>query len=885
MADPSPRKWYNCGHFLSKFNNENEEHSPQALGVAAPLGADEYLLLIKKFSGSLFAVHPHLGVTSKNSANNIYRDVAAHLIHRYLEVVGLAAADVYRWCTDTGTTICGEVVVPDYLGEHGARPETAFFVVTSAARDGRILSYPEMLAVATRWRLPIAEGIVVDHVAAAAVESRVHAWRFAGFDDDFHTVYADHADHVTPIATFLSHKALQGSDRPDGRSILEGLVSMRMRGDVALVASRLRAYTEAVAPHLAGIMALFQAQGRIIAEPGFEASATKLIAENQLNVERDVSPDTDAGRLLHHLRQVYAGKGMIRCPVYRIDEHNLAAMIYVGKDGVFYDHAMFPGLPPLYRCHSVCTIPPPSPIATTSHDAVVAVAKLKCGEYIKRTFGIRNKLPVASVAAHMVSYDRFMETWGVPKDLRPVWRTGARAWAEYACGRDIVSNDYLKHVHLLADRPPKQLPPHAVYVCNFSNKEISPGDYFPDHAPSAGKDLHPGCYQVGATPPNLNAVQAPERTLLIVVPPEAGCKDVRRQKTYDKFSAERYAPMIPTALDGVAGARADFPTGRELKLARPAVSVTVVLCVPPGGLKTTMLAAMYPDAPSMTKLTKPDAGDSPLIVINSDEVKALDKNPDDLFKAAVASGRYQHIVYDKNVPDLNKGLAKIVRLCGQAHVRFHLIVPETLPDRAVCLERVRARPVMQFDTVDAMAAFDSIHAACATSLKAAQRIPGATIVPFDPAAWVAPSTAIFIDDLPTATADYRSANYCCLEIYVNSHRTACHMTLFPPGVRIPQGYRDAEGRIVDVDVTSFHRLSRGDDVIYYWMATTNKLVGLADNPLQRAIWHITANLSGTNTLKGKAVADHLRGDVVGWTSETINTDRHTVTGRLSIATC
>ncbi|KOO21502.1 RNA ligase [Chrysochromulina tobinii] len=200
--------------------------------------------------------------------------------------------------------------------------------------------------------------------------------------------------------------------------------------------------------------------------------------EDALHAARWTMLDADASALL-------AGQGVQQRFLSHVYAHRVTLKAYnyngyrqlqvdVGDDQIFFGwkmHIALGGVAPLYRGMVVQYDgfePPPLDVVMATADAhawgadvalskavpptslpgarVLGIAKLKCLNYLMRTFGVRNVLPMLidrGAAAYVAATERFLKIWGVPTEHHERLRTTFSQWAREVAllGAAVASSD------------------------------------------------------------------------------------------------------------------------------------------------------------------------------------------------------------------------------------------------------------------------------------------------------------------------------------------------------------------------------------------------------------------------------------------------------------
>eukprot|EP00736_Rhodelphis_marinus_P003503 Rmarinus@m.18625 len=735
---------YTNGHFFGKFDNVDASNPTAMLGGYEAQPGD-LLALTKKPSGSLLTVQPYIGITSKNSARGPYHQVMSYALSGVLGLSGKTLGQLMEFCTNESVSVCCELVVPHFLGDHGATPNTGFFVVTAIMYDHKPLPPWDVLDICGEWGLPVNESFFIPHAHMCVAEQRLLADRFRMSDSDVPTLFEGFQEEVVHVGSLFPQSILQGE-------LLEGFVAMWVKSDLDRIRSARDLYDNRMRDITPRIIAFFKETGEFLHDAEAEDIPSqptfRHIGPLSLPVsEQVVSTRTPNSRLVHELGAFYPEA--VRFPCYetgykadeaanlsgreldaelrlrnlslegteeekrtRLAEFPSVTVVFVHgtNDNVFYDHGLHQlgeDLPQLYRCHTLrnCKGPPQTRTVDSKGFQVIAMVKIKT-RYIRRTFGCRNLLEglyERGLSHYMRCFDRMLSIWRVPADLHREWRQEALTHAEYFLAQEepVTSGNYLRVLDKFAPLPPP--PPHAIVVCNFTGTSIpNPSSFaaahFPHHrAKPPGRDaLRPGQYVIVEVPPP--PVTHPDRTLLIVLPPPED-KAVppsfakRHESTMRRFAEGSFGPLRLTELDGVASAPADFEPLPEPELESPEVRVVLFPGAPPGCGKTTLAQRLYPDADVVQDAKFKVTRRNQVVIVHSDLLRARALDPDAVFKKIVAEPPFPcTVVYDKNIPS-EEGMRKIAyKLCGKVekNVRLAFVVPSSI-DRELCLSRLLLR--------------------------------------------------------------------------------------------------------------------------------------------------------------------------------------------------
>ena len=449
--------------FYPKFENEQPDQQIRSILLEqAPL-----LEVSLKHSGSLLLWSGGRRFYSKNSADNVFTLVGELLLKQHLRRAG---GPSWEACSDhiqaNRLTLSFEVVTT-CLGDHGARPNRDFLILTAVADQtmGTFYSTQQVLELARRWSLPHNDIWMIR-------PDRFFEW----FDSVRET---GTASTVLPaltkraqvhVASLYPHDVFQGE-------ILEGLVVRQV-----LEGSELPEACPPLVPpdtpdchELAGDdeAPVFRANLRKLwkdaqsekgdATDNLRCKLTALLGDRELKEVSDVhipsllapladSSDTETARIARLIRKVDSLKAKVTYRVFR-EEDRVLCIIHAHFDQVFqtYRKAMEQGDMPLYRGFSIELLSqlPSSPEVVPMEEDVpeVLMLKMKFLPYMVRTFGIRNGLRLlkGGKIAYLTYIEGLMRRWQISEKARHEWRQFFAAWADYVAvsGNDIKESSYL----------------------------------------------------------------------------------------------------------------------------------------------------------------------------------------------------------------------------------------------------------------------------------------------------------------------------------------------------------------------------------------------------------------------------------------------------------
>lgn len=365
------------------------------------------------------------------------------------------------------------------------------------------------------------------------------------------------------------------------------------------------------------------------------------------------------------------------------------------------------------------------PAAAGAACRVVAIAKLKCLAYLARTFGVRNLLNTLldhGPREYLVQVDRFMATWGAPADRQGALRATLARWAEYVAAlappdRERLRASYLPFLEpFLEGKAPtfeatSALAKHSVVVVNLTGEPLGDAwrQAFAHLGLSEGTTKRAGVWAESDRPVGASWLSKSGAPFVVMVLPPwpagaptsdgpAGCDGHQALVLAKKYEAMRRVSAKDLGIRELwfldPGATAQDMHARAMTLGtalhepepvdapRPGVHVVAILCLPPGGGKSSLCAEL-----ALRGCT----------VVSSDQCQASGERFETRLHSALKAGGC--VVVDKNVPNLD-GLRNLVRALHRSEnslgidVWLHTVVPEELgaAQADVCLTRLRGRP-------------------------------------------------------------------------------------------------------------------------------------------------------------------------------------------------
>ena len=523
----------------------------------------------------------------QNGVGNRFSRMGALLLRTHFDAVwdGSGATQFAAWWQHAEAhSLCYsfECVVPAILGDHGATPSAAYMVLTcvSHTKSGTFLSPAQLLVLATHWRLPLNEVWYVPWERAAAIEEALHAARWTMADSDAQAVLAGSGEHQA----FLTHGETQGE-------VLEGFVMMALDANVEDLAPLIAKYEAAVGGRRKLALLAAMSCGRQCKER--EAA---LLA--QLDTPSELWPEWPAvlpfeprrlttmsttevwervcssaggplGRLFTTLRAMYSHRVSLKAYMYK---GVLQIQLEVKDDQIFFGwglHVALYAVAPLFRGMVVSFDAPLAAVEEEVGQAgqagidgalevaalaeavpatrVLGIAKLKCLNYLFRTFGIRNQLPCLlkqGPRAYIARTENFFRNWSVPEEHRPRLREVFSRWAievhaQHPTVRaDLETGSYLRTLEPLL-RGEQQLAEadaasgglsglerFALVIVNLTGGDLRTDTlplYAPGMLPLTRKDgaeaARPGTVSMVKRPPGGRALATGEPPMLVLVFP------------------------------------------------------------------------------------------------------------------------------------------------------------------------------------------------------------------------------------------------------------------------------------------------------------------------------------------------------------------------------
>lgn len=720
-------------HFLTKFNNQDKDsllsERPSAVGARC-------LLVSKKHSGHLVMAPPFY---SKNGVGNSYSRLGELLLRQHFSAVWPDDPSAFEkwWDHATEHSLCYsfECVAPRVCGDHGATPRAAYMVLTCVVHTGGegILSPAELLTLGAAWRLPLNQAWYVPWESSAAIERELHNARWTITDSEADVLLSRSGSAAGAVEQcFLRHVDCQGE-------VLEGFVLMALDTPLEMLQPLVRAYDSAVAPHRAEALrralelgdACHTREASLMGSletPGFREPTRHSLSRDKC-WELACSGDGPLPRLFRVLRDSYAHRVVLKA--YK---HNgqTQLQIDIRDDQIFYGwplHVASQRVAPLFRGMVVQygeAPSPPLPLSAAISSCpsalgsvpigrvpvhVLGIGKLKCLEYISRTFGVRNLLNVVlehGPAPYLQRVERFFSNWSVPEEHRPVLREKFGGWARLVARlpapdrQELSDRSYLKYLEPYLNGDPatcgdgdagRLMELYSLMLVNLTGRELLPSekDAFASGMTPSRTASQAGTYCVVPTPPTARHFCPEVPTVVVILAPREGA-DVKWSKMYDRCrdlhrtawsgggeGSPDHVFDNPSAAEW-AGIIRDLPPPAAARAAssRKQRVLYVSAALPPGGGKSHLFALMQ---------------NQDCAVASSDAARAAGRSFDEDLRKMLDT--HPAVCYDKNVPnaDALAKLCKVVKAIKERHnlsVRVLLVIPSHL-DPNVAWDRVLAR--------------------------------------------------------------------------------------------------------------------------------------------------------------------------------------------------
>jgi len=721
-------------NFLPKFDNQSDNKR-----LAQVVGEKGVLYVSKKHSGSLVMAPPFY---SKNGTGNEFSRMGGYLLYEFFKAVWPQNGKekfVEWWKDAESRNICYsfECVAPRVLGDHGATPSSAYMVLTcvSLTDQERFMSPSELLEIATRWRLPLNEVWFVDGRFADQVESALHKERWTMQDEDASAILDQFVEGEHQC--FLSHSETQGQ-------VLEGFVLMALDADSKEMAKLVENYNETMKPFKTAALARTEEIGKQCLDP---EQGKKLLAglrdktieplnlpevfQEPEKLKKDFSQahlvdiiskhlaPSRVQKLLLRLTNTYGHVSSLIPYSYKGD---LQLHLHIRDDEVFYGwplHTQDSSTGMLFRGMVVTLKQGQGALelpSVPSDVRILGISKLKCLNYMWRTFAVRNRVGILmkrGKADYLKTIKQgFYKPWGIPKEYCDRLDVFFSRWADFALTlnkseKESLSKGYLEFVERFLEQTPFPMTASSDQLMNTStliSVYVVHFDPFLElQASSLGLDLKTGLmsesngfrgtFRYADKFPNAGSLQAVD---VVLVCPPVNLKS-GKYNAFVKKTLPRLTEVFPDTLFVMdPSSKLDW----EQKLLKHQANLNqqtdvshlpkrVVICaagLPPGGGKSSLFAELKSYGKSRS--------DFPFEFKSSDDFKGRDAF-EKKFIACFEGGNddIRYIGYDKNIPN-SDGMKRLMGVLAPLRQRFNMhilvVVPETL-DHDVLWNRVKQR--------------------------------------------------------------------------------------------------------------------------------------------------------------------------------------------------
>ena len=792
-------------HFLPKFDNlKSTEPDPVSL-----MTSEDILLVTKKHSGSLILLHAvllnnadpvngwALVINSKNGTNNEFSIAAEHYIRAQFRGVfgeqwNVMFTDFVAFLGLHSFTFCFEFVT-SFLGDHGEKPNMPYAVLTTvsqfceAKQESRFASLPEMVELASRFRLILNEMWVISAKDSVRVSGELHAMRWTGEDDEF-TTYLD-SECECKVHSMLPHNIGQGQ-------LLEGLVVQVCRASTDTLSEMqensrsLLQYKESLQDALRKYgedMSCFE--GSVLNLPSFSPPThTSSVSDVKGFLSAHSSGCDPISLLFADVKELGSKLRFISLKVVERCQ-NKSVIVHVHQDQIFFDYARgkIPAAADLYRGMEVFIqrVVPVTPISEESSNRlaytipglqwkILGISKWKNWQYLRRTFCMRNTLSTLFRSGHdafMSIVLRQFQNWGLPRQHYDINRALISCWGKWMLVQDdskkkfmTDSNkfSYLSYLErflpqynsgslnsLLVDESEKKN--ITLFVLYFEVirpdwlEQVTSGyEIREKHKLNKNSPYLPGvAYIMNGKLPKLSDCKSP--FCILVAPPSDECIDRRILGMYDQFLFST-SEMKPRPLIFEIRNELQLPEMRnqlevfEKTHVPKRVFLIAYLGLPPGSGKSTMSAALL-DSIEKSSLRGTIVSSDHFGMIHGAGSSSAKTEFECAVVSALTSGA-DVVIFDKNIPSMS-GYDSMRTIAARAALPKLTIVPlvprEITPlDLDLFLRRVLTRPpgshtltadseIPGFSSVDSFVS-EVFGNPCLNFVPVAQLLPGSIVL-------------------------------------------------------------------------------------------------------------------------------------------------------------
>ena len=943
--------------FLPKFNNIKKSK------LVYKKENKTFLIVFDKLSGSLGLLN---GFHSKNGTNNQFsRSLLIILENSYISTLGKIEGpkklgELLKYIDDNNISPCFEVVAGN-LGDHGATPKSAFAALLAVTVDGVSWPLHKVIEFAEEWLLDLPCMRVIDPDNATEIEKTLHSIRFYESSATQVNNFLDKSSGVISkcgMNHFLFHgDVLEGFViRESPLEILDDLIkiiqkynetmslicSMRLEGALELgklCNSKDPEYLKRLQQSAGGVRPIDPITGEEYtpSEPVYvqmtDDEKWKFIFNNA---------DGKLRTMLETLKRSYSKKIIL---TFYTDKKGVRVIVNIKNDEVFYSI-------PLHIKMSKCSTlerglvlrfeytTTPTTTDTTIPDVLLGtleyeqsdellikplgIAKLKCLNYIWRTFGVRNTINDLITKGKLYYMTKLIpnlfDNWNIPTDCQSALISIFDTWADFVF--DILTNEerkqlneypntYLKYLEpLLASNNPRLYPAAKLVtgiVCDsatsltIGNASLLPpiaivGDFptsdillkilkkrgYVERSLTKLEELGPGSFRHYKNIPPIT--KDLDISHLIIFGPEGKQMEALNKRVPDICQITNPTDeQILAIIEERTFNSSDFPNKE--------VNILTGLAIPTGGGKSSLLKAIK----GIHMIVSSDACAKRSINFDSEFLKTINEAPDGAT-----------IGYDKNIPDL-PGLLKLIKLLRSLpkYIKINLmfIVPASLDDKQIkmCIERVETREgheCLSITTPDYLGIIDFFVRTSRRFLDDAQKMNGALV-----------TNAMFentnfegitleqllsikspLDKLYTRNIEQDQQDQQCNYVEGMIPGTGLHVTILPP--KSTDSLKDwiiykgklskLVGKILTCLISRYVIFTKKDDIdskkdIIVGVFLVNHLDGLEEDqhyPLQRPYYHITDNgsLFNCRSVQGRIMTEHYKNGTIpeGWTIEVVD---------------
>lgn len=765
-----------------------------------------------KHSGSLILFGGQKGgmvfCHSKNSSCNDFTRVFMILLKDYFDRVWPNDPSKFLELCDYlyKNIIClsFEMVVKDRLGQHGAAPNAAYFVLTaisapcaeSAGCKRVFLSPIDITIFATRWRLPVNTEWwlpVRDKALVSQISQLFENWRWMATWSKVDSVISEFAEKNGGVKLqFLSHGLTQGE-------VLEGLVCQQLcivDDKIAEYRAKVQEYNEIMRPFRTEVLNSALAMNLYVCSKDIEDALQQPCGGTTVAIDckemslREPVPRKDLEQeeiwvlliqydtAYERLRLVYGQFVTLRGFTYN---DRLSVIVEIRNDDVFKFFPMHGLGLSLFRGMVLDfgrEPREPEEFLIENEFNIQDIVKIKCLGYIIRTFGVRNNLgrlfkdgedAISSMIQH------FVVNWSVPLAHRPAVETFLAATYKYLLSlpdesKEDAKNNYLQYFEtFFSSGDPATIPIRTLlglnivapvdgwfthtfsnlFVCNFSDETVTSDSF------TAKYGINISSSKIASMPPGN---KAKDGSVVVVFPPPAG--DALKQKMFDG--------MLKWALSfesrDIRNKLLVSPTRDDLIMAIEATRIQVHKDT----IINTVSVVIFPGwcvAAGKSTHTEALSREYGYTVVSSDDCRARGTVFGDAVVKVIKEGA-KNIVLDKNIPN-DDGLRSMLKMLDDAQKKTSssILITATVPTELQHVEFYEERIQKRSGTdhcfrpeavgSDWLETFRSVFYYPSVSFRATfQSLPGAVLV--DPRNSPLENAKTIVESIPVPCKNLRS---------------------------------------------------------------------------------------------------------------------------------